>query len=1280
MKSFLTITGLSAVLLTFGLFVASQVSEAQQQKKNLASALLELPAPPPVNPQVENNFKPRADGFYSRGKTPADDAPITDLIEYWQRMNNVDRGFKYVPAMSDRVAERLLAEIEKEPELAYRLLNSLSEKPETASAVKKLYDKQIAETDGGDEDSDDARPSAVLKKWLTYNTDYFSDELLREARKSSETSEYVTNQEEVLALARVDWDKARPLLERMIDNNAQPVSQTLARWAFYKHAIAANDSSDAEKYRELLKATVENKNAKPGERDLAMDALVETGDFAGRDDWYYSLLADESLYDLRVNGRNFTGLTTLVNHSAPEKYVAKMLELLKSDSKNVRSAAVINLTTMLDEKNERVVRALLPWLEHPDWARETNGQRRTLIAALTNFTMPESVPGLIAVLNEKVMLQAGDGVDGNFSGMSGTITNRPMSGGAMSNRAMTNQSSTAYAGTVEYFQYRSAAVSALAIQKDARAVAALRQILQQTQDYERIGIIAALLACGGFTVPEQVEALEAVGEMTGKISEAYEARKAAIDALSDNADVDVPNFPAPSAEVLASRGIAITENYAALMGALNSGDVKFNLGRLLINKTDAGDDLVAAVARRIDELDAKNPQLAQALRGVLEHWEGAAVNAVLLRDLKNGKGNAGAVVKLLSVRRDLRDKQSNDVFDLRGVGEANPMATGVAACLLEDVNEYDRILAGAANAKEKIALLACARLIRARLPVPTIAAFLRAGDKSLALAAERFLESEDSTEARRAVLSMHPNEAKILGATTAFKVGDGIASEDAAGFLPALFASIGDEPQTALPYYMLFLNPNDVTTMEKRLQKEVRENERLIGVYAYDKNFVRIYDDKAVFSWEEDAARYRERALDAAEFSRLKSLLAQYRADELPPFLSACDGCQSNELLMLGRAGGRRVFYRTQRAPEFFAELDKTFAELREPPARLRYWLEQSVSGLEVLFADDKLQARAVWKNAADLRVLIDDQAERKRIDRELSKLERFDEEKEDYDYEKGEAIQQKRRDMREYENFAWRKLEPVAAGENRLGDSTAQPPNLDFIPARDAVAAAQPSDEQWKARTAAGAEIRAGETDGLFKVSRGQAAKIRGGNYGAPVITPDGRWAIAAKYDEEDGDKLVRVNLLNGKESTVKLPDDLHFEATAFIPQINRFLLAGGNYDDYSDAAAMAFKKFFLLDAETGLVSPAKGEMRPLAQQTFRPLQPLSSGADEFWAAIPDAGKNETQIGVFNAKTLVFKSRLTVPRIKFDSMNLWADERENKIYFVYQGHLLALPLPKMAN
>lgn len=66
---------------------------------------------------------------------------------------------------------------------------------------------------------------------------------------------------------------------------------------------------------------------------------------------------------------------------------------------------------------------------------------------------------------------------------------------------------------------------------------------------------------------------------------------------------------------------------------------------------------------------------------------------------------------------------------------------------------------------------------------------------------------------------------------------------------------------------------------------------------------------------------------------------------------------------------------------------------------------------------------------------------------------------------------------------------------------------------------------------------------------------------------------------------------------------------------------------------------------------------------------------AGEFWAAIPDSEKNETQVGIFNEKNLSFKPLLTIPKIKFDSMNMWIDA--GKVYFVFKGHVLSLPMPK---
>jgi hypothetical protein len=53
---------------------------------------------------------------------------------------------------------------------------------------------------------------------------------------------------------------------------------------------------------------------------------------------------------------------------------------------------------------------------------------------------------------------------------------------------------------------------------------------------------------------------------------------------------------------------------------------------------------------------------------------------------------------------------------------------------------------------------------REPLPVEKVGASLKSPDKLLALAAERYLESEDGAAARKLILDLHPSEALILGA------------------------------------------------------------------------------------------------------------------------------------------------------------------------------------------------------------------------------------------------------------------------------------------------------------------------------------------------------------------------------------------------------------------------------------------------------------------------------------------------------------------------------------
>src|SRR5207245_1785088 len=163
----------------------------------------------------------------------------------------------------------------------------------------------------------------------------------------------------------------------------------LAKWALYSHAMQTGSSSDIETYRGELKTVVEDKTATAGMRDLALDALVREKDWPGRDDWYASLLSDETVADLRVNGSTYTGLTTIIYYSPDERYLQKMLELVKSDNPTVRGAAIKNLVLILNRKKDpEILEALLPWLDDPKWATDTGNVRMEIVMALAQLELP----------------------------------------------------------------------------------------------------------------------------------------------------------------------------------------------------------------------------------------------------------------------------------------------------------------------------------------------------------------------------------------------------------------------------------------------------------------------------------------------------------------------------------------------------------------------------------------------------------------------------------------------------------------------------------------------------------------------------------------------------------------------------------------------------------------------------------------------------------------------------------------------------------------------------
>jgi len=205
--------------------------------------------------------------------------------------------------------------------------------------------------------------------------------------------------------------------------------------------------------------------------------------------------------------------------------------------------------------------------------------------------------------------------------------------------------------------------------------------------------------------------------------------------------------------------------------------------------------------------------------------------------------------------------------------------------------------------------------------------------------------------------------------------------------------------------------------------------------------------------------------------------------------------------------------------------------------------------------------------------------------------------------------------------------------------------------------------------------------------VAGGKMSKLKAGSYSDPVLSQNGRWVLANKFVEDEGPSMIRYDLTTHREFKVDFEAYGNLLPRCYIPAVGKFLVASGYFeegyyetdgdeketDDDNVESEVPQTRFYLLDPATGAATLANGELRPLASQTFRPLQ-ATGRVNEFWAAISSRGRNETVVGTYDSRSFRFKPVIKLPKIAFSSMDMWVDEAEARIYFVYNGHLLSVP------
>jgi hypothetical protein len=622
----------------------------------------------------------------------------------------------------------------------------------------------------------------------------------------------------------------------------------------------------------------------------------------------------------------------------------------------------------------------------------------------------------------------------------------------------------------------------------------------------------------------------------------------------------------------------------------------------------------------------------------------------MINRIADGSADANMIAAALTRRQTMLDKLRPE---LERLVAADGLAPAVGAVLLDDRVLAQSVLTSG-DQPAQIALLACSRLMQTPLPVEVVGSFLPNRNKLLAQAAELYLLAEDSHEARELLWQHHPNEAFVTGWREKI-------SEVYAGSVDVM------------------------SKLEDRLRAELFKEDGPVEIFALlsgDRQVsrvLRIYPNKAVYTHYDDPARYRERTVSKAEVSTFREYLTTSGLLELGPDVAWCHhGCESQQFLVVSKEKGRRVF--SQQGFLSLPEFPGNFTQLGDGEgAKTHYEIEKEIKGLEVLFADPDWAAVCVWQHeTGQLQVFVESYEE------ETEEPVKPDDTDDDDDEPTEEMLieQQRKEIAASRARFSWRVF-----ANGKLGDVASQPDVYSVIDPVKFLYSINDDEDTFATNAqllTPNSIIVARGDEGLWKQFAGSKAVRIGtaeGAYGNPLVTNDGKWLVVGKSDTDwsDPNYIVRLNLHTGREFRVNIePADI-FSPIAFLDGLGKVLLRRARGDNASKPVGPDHPEFYLLDPATGQTRLVTGNFEPLLQAGQRFLQDADK-PDECWAAIPDETKNETQVGRYNVRNFSFKPVMTVPHIIFDSMTMWIDATKGKVYVVYKGQLLRLPLQAAAS
>lgn len=588
-------------------------------------------------------------GFYVRPDSeahgpPEDSASLYVLSRYWK-----DRFTQDPDRLPMALRERLVDAAEAYPDWAADLAHLF---PRTDDTDRRLFALLDSVHDVGTGD-----PRQKIIRYLSRNGRYFRSLLLENARAAHEGDGFVENDEDLRALARLDWADASPLLTRFALQK-RPRMRALVLGLQYEHA-AQFDPHAAVRLREQLKSIARDRSQSGSARDFAIDSLMRT-EWPDRDDWFLSLFKDDTLASLTDDYRLLCPLEE-PGHREPDEWIPRIAPLAQSPNPAVRLNAIYVLVSFQQEEARADAEIpLIPWLFDPKWVkvRDSGHDRYNLIYSLYLVSVSESASGLLHVLeapDEDEMFEA------------------------------------------EY------AARAIARLHDERVAPVLRRLLQYPLERDaRLEVAKALLDSGTMALDEKVRAVAAAAKLLTTRQGLKSLNDAQLDGDGNRIDADVILGLA----VIQKEGwqrplITAVREYSRRIrqGAPAEADALDILQAILPDNTRDGqllqairrgtvtaEEVLGAIERRVWLRKSKREDLTQLSLGA---GPAAAIATVLLQDEERESqilscDDVEAQATLLAVLRFAGDMVSPQLVE-RFVGASDPT-------LAEAAKQYAELL------------------------------------------------------------------------------------------------------------------------------------------------------------------------------------------------------------------------------------------------------------------------------------------------------------------------------------------------------------------------------------------------------------------------------------------------------------------------------------------------------------------------------------------------------------------------------------------------------------